>query len=191
MIERISDLWQEYTVGFICAILALGIVAYLVVDHQAGGGTTSASVSDSQQQPSSQSTADAFPSPGTTITQTRNVRQKDGRIVTETVRAYTTIQANGKPQFITQTVRETAPGVRVTSIQKSTSTAVVTAPGRDSTITTVATESVTAPGPTVTAPGSQTTVTATATVTETVPGPTVTVTETVPGPTVTETVPAP
>jgi hypothetical protein len=201
VIQRINSLWRQYTIESICAILAVGIVAFMLIDHAAGGDTTSAS--PAQQLPTSLATGDAFPSPGKTIEVTHTVHLKDGSIATETVRSYKTIRADGKTQLVRETVSETARGVRVTRTAKATTVvrvpgtnsvvtvpgtnSVVTVPGTNSTTTAVATETVTVPGPTVTIPGPDTTVRVTATAS--VPGPTVTVTatESVPGPTVTVT----
>lgn len=162
--------------------------------------------------PSSLATADSFPNPTATVTQTQKVRRKDGSIATRTVRQYIAQAVDGTERIIRETVREPIPGVRITSTQTirgpnvtSTATALIAQMTTETaTATTVTRETIVGPGDTetiivsgptqtetitVTGPGSTSTSTETTTVTA--PGPTSTETVTVPGPEVTVTEPAP
>ncbi len=184
MFERIGDFLEEHP-GVSVGLLGITLMGSyglntLLLDGSADGP----SAAFTSETPTGLATADAFPEPGTTATQSIRVRRENGSIATRTVRAYTTIRADGQRQVIRETVRQPLPGVFVTS----TATIVESGPTVTEKGTNVTATSV------VTIPGSDTTqVVEGPGQTETVVGPTETVTVTgpgvtVPGPTVTETV---
>lgn len=193
MFERIGDFLEEHpgvSVGLLGGTLVGSYALNTLLLDDSGGGPEAAV---SGKTPTGLATADAFPEPGTTATQSIRVRRKDGTIATRTVRAFTTIRADGQRQVIRETVRQPLPGVFVTStativeagptVTKEgvnvTSTSVVTLPGTDTTQVVEGpghTETVVGPNETVTVPGP----TVTETVEATVPGPAITVTVTVP-----------
>lgn len=182
IVGKLSDFSEEHP-----DVVAAGIVAVLAgsafVGLQLNNRGAVLGGPAQKDTPSPQSTADAFPEPGATITAVKKIKGADGSTSTATVLAYVTGSPGGTPQLVRETIRETGAGVRVTST--ATATSVITLPGG----TSVRVETVVGPGSTsietvegpgatstetVTVPGPQTTVTTTAT--ETVPGPEVTVT---------------
>ena len=183
-IDWVSDLWESQPLTVGGGILAVGVLG--VAALSGGGSSGQFSSTHDGERPTAVATADAFPTPAEATTEVTRVRGRDGTVTTATVRV-TAVGADGTPQLVRQVVRETRPGVRVTSVETVPAPRVtvpgagstITAPGQDTTVTAPGAD---VPGPTVTVtvPGPEVTV----------PGPGETVTVTVPGPTVTETVTA-
>jgi len=210
MFRRLGDFFEDHP-GVPAAVIGVALVfAYVISTALVDGVERASGTARDMGTPSGLATADAFPEPGETVTQSNRVRRKDGTVATRTIRAYATVRDDGTPQIIRETVRQPAPGVFVTSTQTvvavkpgstvtapgSISTSVVTIPGQITTQTVespggIETATVAGPGETVSIPGPTTTETRTVEV----PGPETTRTETVevtvPGPEVTVTVTVP
>lgn len=150
-LRRLGDFWQDNPeVSVILAVIVV-IASWAVYSYAADSPRSSSGGT-------SQAIGDALPNPTATATTTRTVK-RNGKLVTETVRAFATV-TDGETLLVRSTTVATGPGSTRTATETSLSTVTATAPGPTTT------ETVAVPGPTET-------------VTVPVPGPTETVTVTV------------
>ena len=180
--QRISAFLEDHAPSIVVLTFLLAVGAYVTMTGLFSPSSNPRNTAQVLPAPTASLTEQGFPAPGTTLTLSHHVRRKDGSIATRTIREY----LDSENRIIRETVREPAPGVRVTSTQT------IVAAGPASTVmstareTVLTRETITGPGGTVTVEvpvpvtvtGPESTTTATATETVSVPGPETTTTQT-------------
>lgn len=176
--QRISSFLEDHAPSIVVLTFLLAVGAYVTMTGLFEPSSTPKTEAQALPAATASLTEQGFPAPGTTLTLSHHIKRKDGSIATRTIREY----LDGENRIIRETVREPAPGVRITSTQ----TIVAVGPTSTARETVLARETITGPGGTVTievpvpvtVTGPETTTTAIATETISVPGPETTATET-------------